>query len=143
MQQNPSATNVQKEKKDHERRDAILRRVRSILFENWGTKLLAIFIAVALWAGLITQDPSLTREKQFNDVSVNVTGADTLKRNGFIVLEDIAAMLDNVNVRVSVPQNQYTAAAPSNYSIRVDLSRITEAGEQAVKILSHGEADGG
>ena len=62
--QNPSNQNL-KEKKDHARRDAFLRRVRSILLENWGTKLLAIFIAVALWAGLITQDPALTREKVF------------------------------------------------------------------------------
>ncbi len=133
--QNPSNQNL-KEKKDHTRRDAILRRVKSILLENWGTKLLAILIAVALWAGLITQDPSLTREKVFNDVAVSVNGADTLKRNGFIVLEDVNAVLDDVTVRVSVPQAQYTNVQPSNYSVRVDLSRIREAGRQEVRILS-------
>lgn len=136
MQQNPSSQNTQKEKKDHARRDAILRKLKSVLLENWGTKLLAIIIAIALWAGLITQDPSLTREKQFTDVSVSVTGAETLKRNGYIVLDDIDSVFDNVTVRVNVPQGQYAAAQASNYSLRVDLSRISEAGEQSVKILS-------
>lgn len=136
MQQNSSAQNMNKDKRDHERRDEILRRLKSMLLENWGAKLLAILIAVALWAGLITQDPKLTREKQFTDVSVNVIGADTLKRNGFIVLENVDEVLDNVAVRVTVPQGQYTTAAASNYSVRIDLSRIKQAGEQEIKILS-------
>ena len=136
MQQNPSSQQPQKEKKEHPRLDAFLRKLKSILLENWGTKLLAILIAIALWAGLITQDPLLTREKQFLDVAVNVMGADTLRRNGYIVLEDMKTALKNVAVRVSVPQGQYTNAQASNYSVRIDLSRISGTGEQDVKILS-------
>ena len=66
MQQNPSMPNVEKEKKDHARRDAVLQKLRAIFLQNWGTKLLALVISIALWAGLITQDPTLTREKQFD-----------------------------------------------------------------------------
>ena len=136
MQQNPSSNNpAMKPQKDHSRRDALLRRLHSLFLENLGAKLLALFLAVALWAGLITQDPTLTREKLFNDVAVNITGSDALKRNGFIVLEDLDQVLSDVNVRVQVPQNQYTNVASSNYSIRIDLSRIREAGVQDVKIL--------
>ncbi len=137
MQKDSAAMNKPRE---HSRRDKILRRIKSILFENWGTKLLAILIAIGLWAGLITQDPDLTREKQFNDVDVSVMGADSLRRNGYIVLDDTAEVLSDVDVRVSVPQGQYTTVQPSNYSIRVDLSRITSAGEQEVKILSSNSA---
>lgn len=136
MQQNPSSQNLHKDKQEGARRAEILRKIRHILLDNWGTKLVAILIAIALWAGLITQDPTLTREKQFTDVSVNVIGEDTIKRNGYIVLEDLNTVLDNVAVRVSVPQGQYTTAQASNYSVRIDLSRITAAGEQSVKILS-------
>lgn len=135
MQQNPSAQNNPKDKKHSARREAIVRKLRAIFLENWGTKLLALLISIALWAGLITQDPSLTREKQFTDVSVSVTGADTLRRNGFIVLEDIGTVYDDFTLRVNVPQNQYAAAQPSNYTLRIDLSRIKEAGEQSVKVL--------
>ena len=98
--------------------------------------LLALLIAVALWAGLITQDPTLTREKLFTDVNVSVNGADALKRNGFIVLEDVAQVLDDVTVRVEVPQAQYASVQAGNYSVRIDLSRIKKAGQQEVKILS-------
>lgn len=136
MQQNPPNANQHRDKQEHVRRDALLRLLRSLFLENWGAKLLAIFIAVALWAGLISQDPSLTRDKQFTNVTVNVNGADTLKRNGFVVLDDVDALLDDVDVRVSVPQGQYANAAASNYSIRIDLSRIKAAGEQEVRILS-------
>lgn len=136
MQQNPSTQNPGKEKKENARWSAVLRRIRALLLDNLGAKLLALFIAVALWAGLITQDPTLTREKQFTNVSVSINGADTLKRNGFIVLEDAGELLDDVSMRVSVPQGQYTSATASNYSVRIDLSRIKEAGEQEVKLLS-------
>ena len=132
MQQNPTTSNSPK---DTARRDAVLRKLKSIFLENWGTKLLALAISIALWVGLITQDPTLTREKQFTDVSVSVTGAETLKRNGFVVLEDIGTVFDDFTVRVNVPQNQYAAAQPSNYSLRLDLTRIKEAGEQAIKVL--------
>ena len=135
MQQNPSSQNMNREKKDQTRRDAILRRIKSILLDNWGFKLLALLIAVALWAGLITQDPKLTREKIFTDVKVNIVGADTLKRNGYIVLEDIDDALEKVTLRVNVPQGQYNNVQASNYSIRVDLTRINTAGELEVKIL--------
>ena len=134
--QNPSNQHVNKEKKDHARRDAILTKIKSILLENWGAKLLALLIAVALWAGLITQDPTLTREKLFSGVNVSINGADTLKRNGYIVLEDVSAVLNDVSLRVEVPQAQYASAQASNYSVRIDLSRIKQAGRQEVKILS-------
>ena len=140
MQQNPSSQTPQKDKTDISRREEILRRLRSILLENWGTKLLAIMIAIVLWAGLITQDPSLTREKQFTDVAVTVNGEDTLKRYGYIVLEDLDEALADVTVRVSVPQGQYKVAQASNYSVRVDLSRLRQVGEQEVKILSTNSA---
>lgn len=134
--QNPSGNVPVRENKENSRMHAVLRRIRSLLLDNWGTKLLALLIAVALWAGLITQDPTLTREKLFNDVTVTVNGADTLKRYGFIVLEDIDAVLSDVDVRVDVPQNQYSAAQSGNYSIRVELSRLRKAGEHEVKIQS-------
>lgn len=134
--QNPSNQNPAREKKEHPRMNALLRTVKSILLENWGTKLLALFISVALWAGLITQDPTLTREKVFSDVAVTVNGEDALRRYGFIVLEDIDAVLGDVNVRVNVPQSQYSAAQSSNYAIRVELSRLRKTGVHEVKIQS-------
>ena len=112
------------------------------LIHNWQWKLLSLFLAVCLWSGLITQDESLTREKIFNDVSINVTNADTLRRNGFIIvsgLDDLPA----VRIRVDVPQKNYNTVVAGNYNLRVDLSRIREPGEQKLQVLSSSSSNYG
>lgn len=101
---------------------------------NWGWKLLCLFLAISLWAGLITQDPTLTRERVFADVPVSVTGADTLMRNGLVVLSGLEAESLLTRMRVDVPQRAYSTTLSSNYNPRIDLSRITEVGEQTLRI---------
>ncbi|MBQ8555283.1 MAG: hypothetical protein IJ438_05335 [Clostridia bacterium] len=132
MTQTPS----QNAHKEESRLAALGRALRHILLNNWGTKLLALVLAIGLWAGLITQDPTLTREKNFANVSVNITGSDSLKRNGYIVVSDLDEVLQDVDISVDVPQMQYASAAASNYNVRIDLSRLTAAGVHEAKILS-------
>lgn len=114
----------------------LLRRLLKSLTHNAGSKVLALLLALLLWAGLITQDPSLTRERTFSDVNVTVSGSDTLHRNGFIVTSDLTEALDDVSLRVAIPQMQYQNAQASNYNARIDLTRITEPGEQSVRIIT-------
>ena len=106
------------------------------IIHNWPWKLLAFFLALCLWAGLITQDPTLTRERVFTDVPLGTTGADTLRRNGMIVLSGLKEEDKTVRLRVDVPQREYNTVTYSNYNPRVDLTRITKPGEQQVKIAS-------
>lgn len=115
---------------------SLLQDIRHTLRHNWLWKLLALFLAICLWAGLITQDPTLTRERTFSDVAVNISGADSLRRNGMIVLSGLEADTLTAKLRVDVPQREYNTATASNYNPRVDLSRITETGTQTLKILS-------
>jgi len=106
-----------------------------LVYNNWPWKLLAVFLAVCLWAGLISQDATLTRERVFTDVSVNATGQDNLRRNsGLIVVSGLEPENLKVRMRVNVPQREYTSVAASNYNPRLDLSRITEPGEQTLRI---------
>ena len=118
-----------------------LRQLGSALWHtlrtNWPRKLLALVLAVALWAGLITQDANLTREKTFTDVAVSVVGSDTLKRNGLIVTSDLTSLLSGVTLHAEVPQGQYNNVTASNYNPRIDLSRITGSGEQELRILAN------
>ena len=107
-----------------------------MLLNNWGFKLLALVLAVGLWAGLISQDPTLTREKVFNDVTINVTGSETIKRNGLVVVSDLSSLLQDATLRVDVPQMQYQSAQASYYNARIDLSRITQTGVQEVRVLT-------
>ena len=112
----------------------MLRGIRHVFLHNGWLKLLAVIIAVILWAGLISQDENVTREKVFQNVAITVTGTDTMKRNGFIVTSDIDELLSNINVTAAVPQLQYDAADASAYNLRVDLSRIRSAGEHKLNI---------
>lgn len=114
----------------------ICRALVHALKNNWGFKLLALLIAIVLWAGLITQDPTLTREKSFSDVTINVTGSDAIKRNGFIVVSDLSQVLEGAHLRVDVPQMQYANAQAGFYNVRIDLSRVTEAGVQQARVLT-------
>ena len=116
-------------------KDTALKLLRRIT-HNGGFKLLALLLSVALWAGLITQDPSLTRERHFQNVTVSISGSDAVKRNGFIVTSDLKSLLTDVDLEVDVPQMQYQNVTASNYNVRVDLSRITGEGTQTLKILT-------
>jgi len=118
----------------------ILKAVRHVLFHNGWVKLIALLISLVLWAGLISQDESLTRDKTWQNVSVSVTGEETMKRNGYIVVSDLEDALAGVSATAAVPQKQYDAAEASAYNLRVDLSKISGIGTQELKIQSTASA---
>ena len=112
-------------------------RLLRIARKNWPWKLLALFLALCRWAGLISQDATLTRERVFSEVPLNITGAESLRRNsGLIVLSGLEPENLNVRMRVEVPQREYAFVTYSNYNPRVDLTRITEPGEQTLRVVS-------
>ena len=116
--------------------NVLLKALRHLLLHNGLLKGLAILISIVLWAGLISQDESVTRDKSFQNVAVSVTGAEALKSNSMIVVSDLDEVLNNVSVVAAVPQKQYDAADASAYNVRLDLSRIKGTGRQEVKLLS-------
>ena len=117
-------------------KDGWLKRALKTVINNWPWKLLSLLLAVCLWAGLITQDPSLTRERVFTDASVSITGVDSLRRNGMIVVSGLEPEKLTARLRVDVPQREYNTVSASNYNPRVELSRITEPGEQQIKLYA-------
>ena len=116
--------------------EILIRGLKHLIFHNWGFKILAIIMSILVWAGLISQDVTLTRDKTFNDVNVNISGSDTIKRNGYIVVSDLNEALKGVSAVAAVPQMQFDRADASAYNIRLDLSRINGTGEQEVRLLS-------
>ena len=104
-----------------------------LIRHNGLIKIVSLILAVILWAMLITQDPTLTREKIMTDGSVTIVGSDNIRRNGYIVTEGLED-LGTVTIRADVPQGQYQSAAAASYNPRIDLSRINASGVQDVKI---------
>lgn len=101
---------------------------------NLPFKLVAVVIAIVLWAGLILQDPSITREKTFSRVPVAIAGEETMKQNGFIVTSDLHTLLTHVELKADIPQGLYANATESNFNVRLDLSRIRQTGKQTLRI---------
>lgn len=114
----------------------IVRGIKHLILHNGWIKLLAVVISVVLWAGLISQDPTVSRNKTFQNVSVEIQGQEELKNKGRIVTNDLDKLLADVEVSVLVPQLQYENADASAYNLHVDLSTIKSFGEQEVRILS-------
>ena len=108
--------------------------VKKHVLHNWPWKVLSLLIAILLWGGLITQDDTLTREKTFTDVAIDVRNAETLRRNGYIVVSGLDT-LPTLKMRVEVPQRMYNTVTAANYSPRIDLSSIKGSGEQTLKVL--------
>ena len=116
--------------------DTVRNILRHLFLHNGLLKAIAVAISIILWAGLISQDENITRDKTFQNVSVTVTGTETMKNNGFIVVSDLDEILKDISVVAAVPQKQYENADSSAYNIRIDLSKINGTGEQEVKLLS-------
>ncbi len=114
--------------------------LKHLFLHNGWVKLLAVLISLVLWAGLISQDESITREKNFQNINVTVSGTDTMKRNGYIVTSNLDELLSSVSATAAVPQKQYSTAEASVYNVRVDLSKINGTGEQELKLLSNASA---
>ena len=108
--------------------------IKHLILHNGWLKLIAVLISICLWAGLISQDENITREKSFQNVKISVTGVETLKNNKFIVVSDLDDL--TASFVAAVPQKQYDKAKPSDYNVRLDLTRINKTGEQEVELQS-------
>lgn len=112
-----------------------LRAAQRALLHKWQLKIACIALSLTLWGVLITSDANLAREKILTDISVNAVNADILQRNGFIVVDGLDD-LNGIQIKVDVPQRAYNSVTAANYNVRVDLSRITQSGEQQLPIIT-------
>ena len=68
--------------------NAVRNGMRHLFLHNGWLKIIAVVISLVLWAGLISQDETVTRDKSFQHVNVSVTGTELMKSNGYIVVSD-------------------------------------------------------
>lgn len=110
-----------------------LARLFTLLKRNWSVKLLSILLAIFLWGALISEDATLTRQKTFSNVPINILHQDTLLKNGLIVTRGLSE-LPSIKFTAEVPQKIFDSVNAGNYNIRLDLSKIKTAGVQTIPI---------
>ena len=133
MHADPSKIPAEQEQKTTEN---IFKRIIKRITHQWLWKITCLVLAICLWGGLISQDTSLPREKVFTDVKINITNNSVMKNNGFIVVDGLDE-LENIQIKVRVPQKYYSTVTAANYNVRVDLSQVKAEGEYMLKITSN------
>ena len=96
--------------------------------------LASLAIAVLSWSALVVSDATLTRPKFFTHVPVNVTNEATLKSRGYIVMDDIKALVPDVRMTVEVTQQNYGRVTSTSYNPHFDLSKVEGMGENTIPI---------
>lgn len=119
-----------------------IRRVWRMLAHNFPLKLISLFLAVLLWSALVASDASLTREKVFANAEVSVVGVESLRARGLVVRENVSELIPTVRFSAEVPQGSYTRAQAASFGPRIDLSRISQVGEQDVAVTMNASASG-
>ncbi|MBR5301541.1 MAG: hypothetical protein IKU38_01740 [Clostridia bacterium] len=94
----------------------------------------SLLIAVISWSALVVSDMTLTRPKFFQNVPVSVTNESTLKSRGYIVMDDIEALVPSVRMTVEVTQQNYSRVTSTSYNPHFDLSKVEGVGENTIPI---------
>lgn len=94
----------------------------------------SLLAAIAAWSALVASDGALTRMKSFSNVAVSVTGESALKSRGYIVMDDIEALVPAVKMTVEVTQQNYNRVSGTSYNPHFDLSQVQGAGENELEI---------
>ncbi len=114
------------------------RALWELIHRNWGYKLLALLLAMILWAGLITQDPSLTRQKTMTaeGSAITISGATNAARtrHGNYIVTAGLDTIPEITITADVPQLNYQNASAQDYAPYIDLRNIGGVGEQEIPI---------
>lgn len=104
------------------------------LSHNLGLKLLSLLLAILLWSYVVSSNPSITRTKDINGLTAYLTNESTLNANRLALSEDPSEELENISVRLEVPQSSYALASAENVQVTLDLSSVRSAGTQEVAL---------
>ena len=104
------------------------------LSHNLGLKLLSLLLAILLWSYVVSSNPSITRTKDINGLTAYLTNESTLNANRLALSEDPSEALENISVRLEVPQSSYALASAENVQVTLDLSSVRSAGTQEVAL---------
>ena len=115
---------------------AVLRRVGGQLLSSKAfLRVFSVVAALVVWLFMMASDGTLTRRKTFTNAAVSVSGESALLTRGYIVTDNLNAILPTVNMTVEVTQNNYDRANAASYNPHIELTHITGEGEFELPII--------
>ncbi len=94
----------------------------------------SLLAALMTWSVLVASDGTLTREKTLTNVPVSITGESALRTRGYIVMDDVKALLPGIKMNVEVTQNNYNRVTGTSFNPHIDLSDVTGVGENELQV---------
>ena len=113
---------------------SLRRIVHRIVDSNVFLAAASFLVALLTWGILVASDGSLTREKVMNNAPVSVSGEAVLRSRGYVVMDDIKALLPGVKMTVEVTQSNYNRVNASSFNPHIDLSDIDSMGENELEV---------
>ncbi len=112
----------------------VLRALLHAFSQNLGWKIFSLVAAILLWSYIISNDPTITRDKTVSNVQITTSGLTVLQSRDLALLTDPATMLQDVRVRVQVPQASYSRVSSDTVRVELDLSQIRQTGRQEIEL---------
>jgi YbbR domain-containing protein len=104
-----------------------------LLRSNLLLKIMALVFAVILWSYVLAETNPV-REKDLHGVTLRYAGSEILKSKNLTVSGNLSDVLDSVDVRVEVNQNDLKRLSRDNVDAYVDLSTINGPGPYKLTI---------
>jgi YbbR domain-containing protein len=104
-----------------------------LLRSNLLLKIVSLFFAVVLWSYVLTQT-NPTREQSFADIPLRYANQEVLSSQNLAISGSLSDILDLVDVRVEVNQNDIKRLSRASVDAYVDLSVINGPGSYKLMV---------
>lgn len=108
--------------------------IGKILSSNVFLLIVSFLTALLTWGVLVAADGTLMREKTLSNVPVSVSGEAALRTRGYIVMDDVKALLPGVRMNVEVTQSNYSRVTGASFNPHIDLTDVTGTGENELEV---------
>jgi YbbR domain-containing protein len=107
--------------------------VWDLLRSNLLLKIMAVVFAVILWSWVLAET-NPTREQELNDIKLRYASSEVLQSKNLTISGSFADVLNTVDVRVEVSQNDMKRLSRDSVDAYVDLSTINGPGTYNLQI---------
>ena len=104
-----------------------MQNIPGLFIKNFPQKIVAVLLAITIWAFVSNQNPLDTTEYQ---ISVPISYTNIPKE-----LAVVSPLVENINLRVTAQKQDKSSIKPSNFQIIVDLQKIQE-GENEILLTA-------
>ena len=114
----------------------VLRALLHAVSQNLGWKIFSLAAAILMWSYIISNDPTITRDKTLSVPGSEITtsGLSVLQSRDLALLTDPTTLVQDIRVRVEVPQANYSRVSNDSVRVELDLSQIRQTGRQEVQL---------